>query len=55
MKEHFLHWLESLSLIHQLSDGVLSIKKLLHKVQIDCRASTFTDLWQCAYIQSNEE
>jgi hypothetical protein len=25
-KEHFLHWLESLSLIYKLSDGVLSIK-----------------------------
>ncbi|KAN0086979.1 hypothetical protein V8E54_000667 [Elaphomyces granulatus] len=33
LKEHFLHWLESLSLINKLSDGVLSIKKLLHKVQ----------------------
>ena len=32
--EHFLHWLESLSLIHKLSDGVLSIRKLLHKVQV---------------------
>jgi len=34
LKEHFLHWLESLSLIYKLSDGVLSIKKLLHKVQV---------------------
>ena len=34
LKEHFLHWLESLSLINKLSDGVLSIKKLLHKVQV---------------------
>ena len=34
VKEHFLHWLESLSLIYKLSDGVLSIKKLLHKVQV---------------------
>ena len=34
LKEHFLHWLESLSLIHKLSDGVLSIKKLLHKAQV---------------------
>ncbi|KAN0069077.1 hypothetical protein V8E54_012706 [Elaphomyces granulatus] len=33
VKEHLLHWLESLSLIYKLSDGVLSIKKLLHKVQ----------------------
>ncbi|KAN0071701.1 WD40-repeat-containing domain protein [Elaphomyces granulatus] len=33
LKEHFLHWVESLSLIYKLSDGVLSIKKLLHKVQ----------------------
>ena len=34
LKEHFLHWLESLSLIYKLSDGVLSIKKLLQKVQV---------------------
>jgi hypothetical protein len=34
LKEHFLHWVESLSLINKLSDGVLSIKKLLHKVQV---------------------
>jgi hypothetical protein len=34
LREHFLHWLESLSLIHKLSDGVLSIRKLLHKVQV---------------------
>ncbi|KAN0077506.1 hypothetical protein V8E54_005810 [Elaphomyces granulatus] len=33
LKEHFLHWVESLSLIHKLSDGVLLIKKLLHKAQ----------------------
>jgi hypothetical protein len=34
LKEHFLHWLESLSLIYKLSDGVLSIRKLLHNVQV---------------------
>ena len=34
LREHFLHWLESLSLMHKLSDGVLSIRKLLHKVQV---------------------
>jgi hypothetical protein len=34
LREHFLHWLESLSLIHKLSDGLLSITKLLHKVQV---------------------
>jgi hypothetical protein len=34
LREHFLHWLESLSLISKLSDGVLSIGKLLHKVQV---------------------
>ena len=34
LRKHFLHWLESLSLIHKLSDGVLSIRKLLHKVQV---------------------
>ena len=34
LKEHFLHWLEGLSLIHKLSDGVGSIRKLLHKAQV---------------------
>jgi hypothetical protein len=34
LREHFLHWLESLSLIHKLSDGILLIRKLLHKVQV---------------------
>jgi hypothetical protein len=34
LKVHFLHWLESLSLIHKLSDGVLSIRKLLHYAQV---------------------
>ena len=34
LKEHFLHWLESLSLIYELSDGVLLIRKLLHIVRV---------------------
>src|SRR5467141_5471053 len=34
LKEHFLHWLESLSLICSLSDGVLSIKNLLRKAEV---------------------
>jgi hypothetical protein len=34
LKDHFLHWLESLSLLGQLSDGVLSISKLLHVAQV---------------------
>ena len=34
LREHFLHWLESLSLIHKLPDGVLSIRKLRRKVQV---------------------
>ena len=44
LNEHFLHWLESLSLISKLSDGVLAIKKLLHKVQV-CHIPT-----ACNYI-----
>lgn len=35
-KNHFLHWLESLSLIGEVSQGVLMIRKLLHRVQV-CR------------------
>ena len=38
LREHFLHWLESLSLIYKLPDGVLSIRKLLHNVQV-CQMS----------------
>jgi hypothetical protein len=36
LNKHFLHWLESLSLIHKLSDGAVSISKLLNRVQV-CR------------------
>lgn len=34
LKEHFLHWLESLSLLGNLSDGVQSIRRLLHIAQV---------------------
>jgi NACHT domain len=33
-QQHFLHWLESLSLIYRLSDGLLSTRKLLYRVQV---------------------
>jgi NACHT domain len=33
-QQHFLHWLESLSLTNRLSDGVLSIRKLFYRVQV---------------------
>jgi DNA polymerase III delta prime subunit len=34
LKEHFLHWLESLSLLGKLSDGMQSIRRLLGAVQV---------------------
>jgi hypothetical protein len=34
LKERFLRWLESLSLLGKLSDGVASIRRLLHIVQV---------------------
>jgi hypothetical protein len=34
LKERFLHWIESLSLLGNVWDGVLSIEKLLHAVQV---------------------
>jgi NACHT domain len=34
LREHFLHWLESLSLLRKLSDGILSIRELLKTVQV---------------------
>ncbi|SRR6266480_5057678 len=33
-KKHFLHWLESLSLLHKVSDAIPSIRKLLHIVDV---------------------
>lgn len=34
LKKHFLHWLESLSLLHRFSDGITSIRKLLNVIQV---------------------
>jgi len=34
LKEYFLRWLESLSLMGQLSSGLLSIRKILHAAQV---------------------
>lgn len=34
LKKHFLYWLESLSLLHRLSDGMISIKELLKMAQV---------------------
>lgn len=36
LKECFLRWLESLSLIGKLSSGLLSIRKILHAAQVCC-------------------
>jgi hypothetical protein len=34
LKEHFLHWLESLGLLFRLSHGIISIRKLLNVVKV---------------------
>ena len=34
LKKHFLHWLEGLSLLGKISEGILMIKKLMHLVQV---------------------
>jgi hypothetical protein len=34
VKEHFLHWLESLSLLHKLPDGMISARELLTVLQV---------------------
>jgi hypothetical protein len=34
LKKHFLYWLEGLSLLGKISEGILMIKKLLHLVQV---------------------
>ena len=36
LKECFLRWLESLSLLGKLSSGLLSIRKILHAAQVCC-------------------
>lgn len=41
LKEHFLHWLESLSLLGKLSAGLQSIKNLLHLTQVCLQASYY--------------
>ncbi|KAK4118127.1 hypothetical protein N657DRAFT_659742 [Parathielavia appendiculata] len=42
LKEYFLRWLESLSLIGQLSSGLLSIRKILNAAQIYGSALVFS-------------
>ncbi|KAJ4228801.1 hypothetical protein NW757_014089 [Fusarium falciforme] len=34
LEEHFLHWIETLSLLGRLSEGVSSIRQLRHKTQV---------------------
>jgi hypothetical protein len=34
LKVHFLHWLESLSVLHELSAGITSVRKLLNDVEV---------------------
>jgi hypothetical protein len=34
LKVHFLHWLESLSLLRRLSDGIISVRELLKVIQV---------------------
>lgn len=36
LKTHFLHWLESLSLLRKLPEGIVSFRRLLHAVQVRC-------------------
>lgn len=34
LKTHFLHWLESLSLLHKYSDGIVSLRKLIKIIPV---------------------
>jgi hypothetical protein len=34
LQKHFLHWLESLSLLHKLPAGITSIRKLLNDIEV---------------------
>lgn len=40
--KHFLHWIESMSLLGKLSDAILSIKDLLHIVRVHFMTSIIT-------------
>ena len=37
LKQHFIHWLESLSLLHRILDGIMFIRKLLNIIQVCLR------------------
>src|SRR5437667_10275681 len=39
LRKHFLHWLEALSLIKGISDGVLAIAKLIGLLTVSCHSS----------------
>ncbi|KAM7220964.1 NACHT domain containing protein, partial [Rhypophila decipiens] len=49
LKEHFLHWLESLSLMKNRSNGVQSIRKLLNTAQV------FTNSRLIGFLQDAEK
>jgi hypothetical protein len=38
LRKHFLHWLEALSLIKGISDGVLAIAKLIGLLTVSCHS-----------------
>jgi hypothetical protein len=39
LRKHFLHWLEALSLIKGISDGVLAIAKLIGLLTVSCHSN----------------
>lgn len=45
LRKHFLHWLEALSLIKDISDSVLTIVKLIDLLMISCYLIKVVYLW----------
>ena len=55
LKEHFLHWLESLSLLGKISVGILGIRKVLDLIQVSCWPRLWnltTNLWKSVFVDS---
>ncbi|WYZ36192.1 hypothetical protein EsH8_XI_000075 [Colletotrichum jinshuiense] len=44
LKQHYLHWLEALSLVQSMSEGILQMSKLVHLAQVSMETSKLTKL-----------
>ncbi|KAJ0165378.1 Vegetative incompatibility protein HET-E-1 [Colletotrichum tanaceti] len=44
LKEHYLHWLEALSLLESVSEGILQMSKLVHLVRVSAEMPNLMNL-----------